>query len=446
MAYWNSGAIWNRKGNQNGFTWNSKYFLYFVRLNDAIKVIDGLSETLARLVLAEKQIQFYDTIANSALYARLETFSMEDDAAVSLLFSLAEEIGIKDELTDYIVSLALSDNISMLQEIRQLASLLTDEDFFLDEKIFSRAFHYLMDKFSASELATYFTTIRIFDKFSLKDHDKPRTAESDWLIGVEGGLDRAYDYFIPLYINANESNIREEDRKIGMRVSWKDSELVVMPENDMVSIEIPGVDGVLHQGSTYKERLFSLALFSDDGLTISQKEDLKRRITQVLDTSKKQSRKLTIQSRGITFDARYQSSTIKDGPSFVRCDLDVVVPPYARDMFPNELRTSGLIDNTEGLSPLSPKFTIEGGISNPYFQLGPYTYRYNGTIPSGKRLIADFEQYSVYIEDNFQNKTNALKDWAGDFHSIPAGSSEALVINRNLEGRFLAEWSVSVLW
>lgn len=441
MAYWNSGAVFNRRGNQNGFTWNSKHFLFVVRLNDTMRAVEGLPLVLARLALQDRSMRFYDALLNAAVYQEVDSFALQEEKPfVTLLVSLAEKLGILDEVSEYIVNLYLSENTRLLEQIKQSAQLITDEAMAFDDKLFAQAYYYLRDTYAMSDASAYFTTLEIFDKFGMTDRT-PRTAESDWVIGVEDMLENSFDYFIPLYTLPET-----EDRKIGMRIDWQNSKLQVMPQQQSVTIELPQVDGEITQSTKYRSRLFDLVLFSDDQLTIQQKEDLKRRITQVLDESKKKKKKLLVQSRGIIFDAKYEDSEIKDGPSYVRCDLSLRVSPYGVDMFPNELRQSGLIDNSDGIAPLSPKFTITGSVSNPYFQLGSYTYRYNGTVPSGQRLIIDFEKYTAYLENDFSVRTNALKNFTGEFHSIPAGSSEALVISSNLNGRFLAEWSIKVLW
>lgn len=446
MAYWNSGAIWNRKGNQNGFTWNSKYFLYFVRLNDAIKVIDGLSETLARLVLAEKPMQFYDTIANSALYERLETFSMEDDTAVSLLFALAEKIGIKDELTDYIVSLFLNEKWSALEDIKIAAQLLADDDFWMDENIKLNAYQYLRDNYGLSDdKITYFTELFLHDRFGLTDRT-PKTAISDFLIGAISAQDKSFDYFEPIFVTFY-NNSTGESREVGMRVDWKQTSIQVAPEAELTEISIPGCDGSLIADTTYRNRLFEIVCYSEDGLTVQEKEDLKSRICDVLDSTKNQKKKLTVQSRGTSFDVKYSGEAeIKEGPSYVKASIPLQAGPYGYDMFDNELYGSGLIDNTNGDSPLGPIFKISGYVANPGFTLGASYFKWNGTVPSGTSLYIDFDKMTCYLMDNFGKKTNALAKLSGEFFKIPAKESIVLVADKNTESRILTTWNTPVLW
>lgn len=440
MAYWNSGAVFNRRGNQNGFTWNSKHFLFVVRLNDTMRAVEGLPGVLARLALSDRSMKFYDALLNAAVYQEVDSFALQEEKPfVTLLVQLAEEAGVKDEFTYYLVQLALNEEWRTLDSIKIIASLLTDDAFHLDEKTKLDALYYLADRYGLDDSDIhYYTELFLSDRFALSDHDL-RQAISQLLIGSVGSADKGYDYFEPMFV-------KQDGQEHGMRIDWRNTEIVPMPEAQHTEISIPGVDGTLRQNTVYRDRLFHIVAFSEDGLTIQQREDLKRRITEVLDSTKKESKSLTVQARSIMFDARYDSSTITDGPSYVKLEADFTVGPYGRDLFENSLTTSGLISNLDGAAPLYPKFTITGSVSNPYFQLGGNLYRYNGTVPANKRLIVDFEKYSVYIEDNFGVKTNALKDFTGDFKPIPAGDSEALVISSNLTGRFLAEWRVPLLW
>lgn len=440
MAYWNSGAVFNRRGEQKGFTWNSQYFLFVVRLNDSLQMIDGLSELLARLVLSDDSASFYDEVVNSAFYGHLvDEFSFEEDTKVSLLFAIAEEIGVKDELTDYIVSLFLSEKWEAIENIKLLANIWSDDAFVLEEKTALQAFYSLRDAYKLEDVkAESLVWLYLYDKFSLTDRDI-KQAITDFLIGAIEDDDRAYDYFSPMYVQL-------ENRRVGMRIDWKNTEIAHMPEAEHTIIEVPGTDGSIIQNTVYKDRLFKITMFSDDGLTISQKEDLKRRIDEVLDATKRESKKLTVQARGIMFDAKYNSSDISDGPSYVKAEVEFNVGPYGQDIFPNTLNGSGLVSNIEGAAPLHVVHKISGPITNPSFQFGTITYSYKGTVPSAKTLVIDHDKLTCYIVDNFGVKTNSLKDLTGEFQSIEPGGSIVLVADKTTESHLVTEWLTPLLW
>ncbi len=415
-----------------GFTWNSKYFLFTVRLNDTLKMVDGLSEQLARLVLADQPLTFYEDLVNAAFYASAEQFSMvEDDPKVSLLFAIAEQFGVKDDLTDYLVSLFLDEKFEVIEKIKLAASLLADEDWDLNESIKAQAYYFLRDKFGIEDDGiTYFMELFLHDRFGLTDRE-PRTAWSDFLIGNLDTLDKSVDYFLPFE----------------MIVDWKDTSIQVAPEAELTRIGAAGIEGETIVSTNYRNRLFEIVCYSSDGMTIQEKEDLKSKIVDILNTTKKESKKLTVQSRGTSFDVRYTGAAdIKEGPSFVKMTAQFETGPYGFDMFENELEGSGLIDNSYGDAALGPLFTIKGPVTNPGFRLGGSYFRWNGTVQSGISLCIDFERMTCYTENNFGQKTNALAKLSGEFIKIDAKSSIVLVADSNTESRITTTWRTPVLW
>lgn len=440
MAYWNSGAVFNRRGNQNGFTWNSKHFLFVVRLNDTMRAVDGLPLVLARLALQDRSMRFYDALLNAAVYQEIDSFALkEEHPFVTLLVKLMEDAGMKDEFTDYVVNLFLREEWRTLDSIKIVASLLTDDAFGLDEKTKLDALYYLVDRYNLKEIdMTYFTELFLSDRFSMTDHDL-KQAISQLLIGAVGSADRSFDYFEPMFVQM-------DGQEHGMRVDWRQTEIVPMPEASHTTISIPGVDGDLIQNTVYRDRLFKIVAYSEDNLTIQQRENLKRRITEVLDSTKKESKHLTVQARSIMFDAKYNNSTITDGPSYVKMETEFRVGPYGMDLFPQELHGSGLVSNLEGAAPLRVVHKITGSVSNPSFTLGSIVYRYNGTVPVGKTLVINHDTMSCYLVNDFGVKENALKNLTGDFQAIPAGDSAALVASSNTASRIVTEWSTPLLW
>lgn len=433
MADWNSSAYFNRRGHENGFTWNSKFYLFIIRINDVLRLSDNVSEMLARLILSDKTTKFYDTLVNTAFYGKMmEEFTMFDEEPfVTLLVSLVDSLGMKDEFTDFVVKMFLDENVKVLEQINIFAKLLESEEFQMDDITDLHAFLNTLDSFGLKDLEmTYFTYLYLHDKFGLTDRD-PRTAVSDFLIGSADELEKSMDYLIPF----------------NLAIDWARTEIAVMPNAELTEIKMPSVDGSLIADTTYRDRVFSIVAFSEQGLTIPEKEDIKRRITQILDSTKHASKKLTVQSRSVSFDCKYENEAkISEGPSFVKAEIDLRVGPYGYSFFPTEVYGSGLLDNSEGAAPLRVKHTITGPITNPSFTIDGTQYTWKGTVPSGYKLVIDHDNYTCYTIDNFGNKKNVLQNLSGDFMSIPAGSSSALVANSTTKSRMVTEYSTPLLW
>lgn len=432
MANWNSGAIFNAKGGEGGFSWNSKEYILILNLSEVIHIKETLSSVLARLVLTEKGLAVYDAILNAALFDKLtEEIQLDDKLSISLLFKVAEKIGLKDEISDLAVLAYLHDRMDIVEEIQILAQLVAEDKFSLQDDTSIEAFLKTLDDFGLTELEqSVLAYIETHDSFGLTDHE-PRQAISDFLIGAIEDDDRAYDWLIPF----------------NMKVDWGNTKIQVMPEAEITSIEMPGIDGSIVADTVYKDRLFSIVAFSEDGMTLQQKEDLKARITQILDSTKHKTKKLTVQARGTTFDVKYEGQAdIQSGPSFVKGTIPLQVTPYGYSMFPYELYGSGLVDNANGDTMMRPKHTISGPITNPSFKLGTVTYTWNGTVPAETSLVINHDKYTCYTIDNFGKKKNVLAQLTGDFQAIDAGKSVVLVADENTEGHILTEWVTPVLW
>lgn len=432
MANWNSGAIFNAKGGEGGFSWNSREYILILNLSEVIHVKEALSSVLAKLVLTEKGLAVYDAIFNAALFDKLtEEIQLNDKLSISLLFELAEQIGLKDELSDLAVLAYLHERMDIVEEIQILAQLVAEDKFSLQDDTSIEAFLKTLDDFGLTELEqSILAYIETHDSFGLTDHE-PRQAISDFLIGAIEDDDKAYDWLIPF----------------NMRVDWGNTKIQVMPEAEITSIEMPGIDGSIVADTVYKDRLFSIVAFSEDGMTLQQKEDLKARITQILDSTKHRTKKLTVQARGTTFDVKYEGQAdIQSGPSYVKGTIPLQVTPYGYSMFPYELYGSGLVDNANGDTMMRPKHTISGPITNPSFKLGTVTYTWNGTVPAETSLVINHDKYTCYTIDNFGKKKNVLAQLTGDFQAIDAGKSVVLVADENTEGHILTEWVTPVLW
>lgn len=432
MALWNSGAIFNRKGNEGGFSWNSHEYLLIVQLHETLRSNDKISAQLAMHILSEKPFRAYDTLLNFIIFDNLvETFSMDETPSISLLFALSENLGIKDDITDLAVLAFLHEKLNIVEEIQILAQLLTEDKINAEEIVSIEALFDILDDFGLYDLkAGIFALINSHDEFGMTDHE-PRQAISDFMIGAIDDDDRAFDWLIPF----------------NLRVDWKGTKIQVMPEAEITSIEMPGVDGSIVEDTVYKDRLFSIVAFSEDGMTLHEKEDLKARITQVLDSTKHQTKKLTVQSRGTMFEVKYEGqASIESGPSYVKATVPLRTQPYGMSMFPYELYGSGLVSNIDGDTFLRPKHTITGPIANPSFKLGEITYVWNDTVPKDTYLVINHDKFTCYLIDNFGRKTNALAKLTGEFQKIDAGKSMALVADSNTESRILTEWNTPVLW
>lgn len=433
MAKWNSGAYYNRTQEEDGFMWNTDEYLIIVRLNDVFAAKDDLSEQLAIYAMTDQGTALYDTLLNFALFDQInESFNMYDEKpSLVYIMEMAEQIGIKDEITDLAVLAFLHDKIEVLEELKTLAEVFATDQFDFEEITSVEAFMGILDELNLYDLRTSVEAlIGRYDSFGLTDHD-PRQAISDFVIGTADGSDKAYDWLIPF----------------DMRIDWRQTQMQIMPEAEITTIEMPGVDGEIIADTVYKDRLFSIVAYSEDGMTIKEKEALKAKLVQVLDSMKHKSKKLTVQATDASFKVKYEGqANIENGPSFVKATIPFRTTPYGESIFPYELFGSGVIDNSDGDTYLRPIHKIKGPINNPTFTLGEITYRFNGPVGYAETLVIDHSTYSCYIQQDNGLKANALQFLEGEFQSIPPHGSAVLVATGDTDWQLITEWITPVLW
>lgn len=446
MANFNSGFVFNSDAGHNGFFWNGAEYIMIIRLHEIIQTSDEITELLAKYILTDNFKALYDSIIQTALYGVTDNFWAEDNSFISILFEMADSLGFKDELSDLIVLAYLYDKLEIIDEVKQLGAIIeANEDFVLgsiknnvrannpligSEEITVFALMKLLEESNLDDLNYFLQMVfSMHDNLNMTDHEPPpKTAISDWIIGVTDDYDSAYDWFLPF----------------GLKVDWGQTNIQVMPTAELTTIEMPGVDSSLIEDTVYKDRLFQIVSFSEQGLTVQEKEDLKRKIANILSTTKFEDKKLSIQSRGISFDARFEGTAdIKEGPSYVKATIPIRCAAYGYDMFEGSVVGSGLIVN-EGVIPVGVTHKIQGRITNPSFTMGGQQYVWYGTVQTGEVLTIDHEMYSVWITDVNGKQHNVLANFSGKFQKIPAGSSVAITVPSNVH--IESTWKNPRIW
>lgn len=488
MANWNSGYNFNQlpQSQEHGFAWNSAKYIYYVNVSEVIRCTDNILPMLAKLILSDNSMQALDVIAQAAFYQTTDAFSSVDNASISTLYKILESINISDEFSNLVVKAFLEDNSQVIDEAKQLAEFFANEEINSDDnaeqsalyKILENldiddeflgliastllkenlhvtdeskllveilknetinlndiakqtAFLAILEKCGLNELSQYVKAlIKSYDTFDVSD-TKPKKAISDFLIGTQGNFDKAFDWFYPFE----------------MKVDRGETIIQVMPEAELTTVEMPGADGSIIEDTVYKDRMFQIVSYSQQGLTIAEKEELKARIARILDTTKHQTKKLTIQNRGIMFDVKYDgSANISEGPSYVKASIPLRATPYAYDMFDNELEGKGLIYN-DGDTSLGVKNIITGPISNPSFTIGATAYQYNGEVSEGQEFVIDHSMMTCYTQDKSGKKLqNGLADLTGEFIRIPAKTGVVLDAPDETAAHLRTVWKAKVLW
>lgn len=430
MANWNSGHRFNAHVTDGGFFWNNASYLLLINLHEVITTSDKISSYLAKLILSEKFKFVYDAIIQTAIYREYESIPSYDKVSFSSLFQITDSIGITEQISDLIVLAFLHEKFGMIESIREFAQMLANDAIPVQEITDSSAFLQTVENLGFADLhAALKTLLSIYDTMPLTDKE-PRTAISDFIIGLANEYDAAYDWLLPF----------------GLKIDWNASAIQVMPETELTTIEMPGIDGSIVEDAVYKDRLFQIVAFSEQGLTRHEKEELKTKIAEILDSTKHQSKKLTIQSRDISFDVRYEgAATISEGPSWVKSVIPFRAGPYGYRTFEEKLEGNGLVTNT-GDAPMGVKITISGPIQSPAFGMGDVVYRWNGAIEQGDKLVIDTNLLTCYLVDDTGKKTNALAKLSGNFQKIPPHTSVVINASPSVSSKMVTVWRDKSIW
>lgn len=429
MAKYNEGHVYNASTDENGFFYNGLTYAKILQLRENVNLADSLPRTTAKLLIVEYQ-KIKDALLFNALFKFNDEFEFSDKSTVDVLFDIIEPLNIDETFSQLLALAFLNDKFNIFDQVKQLALFIKNEELSIEDIPNLSTFFSLLDEQKLDVLSHSLNiSLAIHEILGATDKE-PKKAISDFLVGAIENLDQAYDWLVPLYL----------------KIDWASTEIQVMPETETTTIEMPGTDGSIVEDTTYKNRMFQLVGFSEQGLTKQQKEELKASITEVLNATKNQTKKLTIQSRGTSFDVKYDGqANITEGPSYVKATIPFRASPYGYETFEHELEGRGLIDNY-GVADMGTVHKIKGPIQNPTFVLGDKTFIWNGSVPEDKTLVINNGMLTCYLVDAMGNKTNARADLEGDFYKIPAGQSVVLNADDNTAENMVTTWAIRLLW
>lgn len=426
---YNKGRKYNFPLSKGGALYNSCGIEVLLSLFDTLNFLDSEGKIIVQRLITER-IPISDFMSWLILQSQSEQFHIEEIHKHYALFDLIEKQGVSDLFSDLVIALYLLDKQKTIDEIRKLNVILEKEEHFdFEETPNIKAILNIADKNGLSDAKKLFAYLSKFDNVRATDKE-PRTAVSDFVIGHVDNFDQAYDWIVPF----------------DMKVNWRDSSIQVMPQTESTYIDMPEKDGSIIENTIYKNRLFSIVAYSELGLSLYEKEQLKREIAQILDATKNNPKKLTFTSADISFDVQYSGSAqITEGPSFVKATIPFEAAPYGYPLFDQTVYGSGLLVN-DGDADSGCVHKISAGAVNPSFQLGTITYKWSGTVPNNTTLYIDHNNYSCYLETVAGSRENVIDKLTGEFQTIPKNTSIAITAFGNTGDYLSTNLKEKILW
>lgn len=426
---YNKSLKYNFSIPDGGATYNSAGIEVLVNLFETLKFLDSQGKVIVQRLITEK-ISLSDFMEWFVFQNESEYFHLDETINNFALFDLIENQGVSDIFSNLLISLFLLDKQNVVDEIRQLNAIIEEkEPFDFSEVPTIEALVEIADQYGLNEAEKILAYIFQFDSLRATDKE-PRKAVSDFVIGQVENYDRAFDWIVPF----------------DMKVNWRDSSIQVMPQTESSYIDMPEKDGSIIENTIYKNRLFSIVAYSELGLSIAEKEQLKRDIAQILDATKNSPKKLTFMNSDTSFDVQYSGSAdITEGPSFVKVTIPFESGPYGYPLFEKEVSGTGLLVN-DGDADSGCIHKISSGAVNPSFQMGTITYKWSGTVPANTTLYIDHNNYTCYLETVEGTRTNVIDKLTGEFQTIPKASSVAITAFGNTGDYLTTTLKEKILW
>ena len=426
---YNKSLKYNFSIPDGGATYNSAGIEVLVNLFETLKFLDSHGKVIVQRLITEK-ISLSDFMEWFVFQNESEYFHLDETINNFALFDLIEKQGVSDIFSNLLISLFLLDKQNAVDEIRQLNAIIEEKERFdISEFPEIKALVEIADQYGLNEAEKILAYISQFDTVRATDRE-PRKAVSDFVIGQVEDYDRAFDWIIPF----------------DMKVNWRDSSIQVMPQTESSYIDMPEKDGSIIENTIYKNRLFSIVAYSELGLSIYEKEQLKREIAQILDATKNSPKKLTFMASDTSFDVQYSGSAdITEGPSFVKATIPLESGPYGYPLFEKEVLGTGLLVN-DGDADSGCIHKISSGAVNPSFQMGMITYKWSGTVPADTTLYIDHNNYTCYLETVEGTRTNVIDKLTGEFQTIPKASSVAITAFGNTGDYLTTTLKEKILW
>lgn len=428
LAKYNSNIYYNRSQNHGGAKYNTVAYVVLLRLSEFVEVEDNKYEQFAKIIFKERA-WLKDVLEGRADYKFEGSITFEDsDPVFMVLFKMLEEFNIADISSELFTLMFVQDKIDVLEEAEQFAKIYASDKILMEEITSLEALVSTTDEMGFHELSELFAKILAYDSVNVTDRT-PKTAISDF------------------YITKDEQDLFDVIMPFGLIVDWNSTHIPFMPEAIDSSVNLAGADGEIVQDTVYGSRIFDIFAVTYDGLTLVEKEEVKKDIANILHSAKRNTKKLTFANNETSFDVKYTglADVTTEAPSWMRFEIPLKSQSaYGHKLFDQTLIGSGLMVNG-GSIPVGAVVTITGEVTNPTFEMGAETFTWKGTVKKGYSLVIDMDNQSCYMIDPNGVKSLATKNLTGEFVKIPVGSM-VLQANSVTESHITAVWQEQVLY
>lgn len=434
MAEYNKGKLYNKNGSLGGFAYNQlgDSNTRVIRINEAFGISDFTSYVFADIAISF-DIKMFDIFNNLLMYNFAETFTLQDESPNILILSeILDYLKLRDFKSTIVAVSSLEEDIAFKEFINAIVNFDISDSLKISDILFLAATVNVKEAIKFKDFLADLTARMIaqltYETITIVDHDVQQ-ADSAFLIVPND--DNSGDLFLPF----------------GFKVDWKNTDLPFMPPISHNTTKIQGVDGEIITSSSYGGRVFDITAYSEQGLTVEEKENLKVKVANILNSMKEEPKKFTIGPAGISFDVLLTDQAKADSSNmgYVKFTQRLKAPsPYGESQFENIIYGSGLLVN-DGNIPVGPIHEIGGPCENPSFTIGGIIIQYNGTITAEQRLVINSSNYTCTLKSPDGDK-NVIANFNGNFVKVPQGSINLSIQSTTLANQIVTRWKNKYLY
>lgn len=216
----------------------------------------------------------------------------------------------------------------------------------------------------------------------------------------------------------------------------RDNREEILPTIKNFTEKVPGKHGEYKFKSEIKGKVLELTVVTDEGLTPTQKEDLKELFAQYLSPLNGEKSLTFANDIEKQYKVRYSGRiNIENYPTW----FQFVIPfkmssPFITGSFENIQIGSGTIEN-KGNVDTHMVIEIGGLATNPSLIIDGELLNYTGTINAGKSLVIDTKKRTAKI-----GETNVLNNWCKKFPVLKPETTVEVTASNNIIIKWREAW------
>ncbi len=216
----------------------------------------------------------------------------------------------------------------------------------------------------------------------------------------------------------------------------RDNREEILPTIKNYTEKVPGKHGEYKFKSEIKGKILELTVVTDEGLTPTQKQDLKNLFAQYLSPLNGEKSLTFADDIERQYKVRYSGRiNIENYPTWFKFVIPFKMSsPFITGSFENVQIGSGAIEN-KGNVDAHMIIEIRGLATNPSLTIDGELLSYAGTINTGETLVIDTKKKTAKIGD-----TNVLDNWGKKFPVLKPETTVEVTASNNIIIKWRESW------